>query len=84
MFNPIENIFGFLKARMRHLLYSDEFKPRIATASTAPWGQKVQLRGAVVTDLINVGVASITREEVTNSYNHMLKLIPQAMDMNDM
>jgi transposase len=84
MFNPIENVFGFLKGRIRHLMYSDEFKPKLAAASTAEWGQKVQLRGALVSELLQRCISSITKQEVQNTYHHVMGQIGSAIDMHDL
>jgi transposase len=84
MFNPIENVFGFLKSRIRNVMYNDEFKPKVYAASIAEWGQKVHLRGALVTELLNRGIATITKEEVANSFNHMMKLVLDAINLIDL
>ena len=80
--NPIENIFGIIKKYMKKILGTD-LRDQLLHTFDLPWGSKTAARQAILDEAFVMSASQITQACIENSYNHMKKFIPQALEGKD-
>jgi transposase len=80
--NPIEEAIGLVKGHIKRLFATD-LRDRLLQLIHLPWGQKTTGRNLLLREALARATPFLSRDVVTQYYNHMLMYIPACLARED-